>query len=559
MFSLGFGFSETSDGPATHGERGAPYCCGFGCGEFTPYQETISMPTRLRFSQYGPHARIGALSVVAVICCSFGATQAHADRTLLFADDFHILTRPGTERAVHPPARHPQNPVIGETKPWEQAIGYCSVHRDKTSGRYQLWYQAYQTKAEKNTHRCVVAYAESADGIHWVKPDLGLHEFNGQQDTNIVLIGNGGRSVNYGAAVLYDSNDPNAKRRYKMAYWDFPAPETVERGGNPAPGLFVAFSGDGIHWTKYTDVALSRADYGSPGQPPLAGDASDPTFVRPAISDVIDVMYDPPRQKFVIYAKTWIDGPDGRQFWKRAVVRIESTDFTNWSQPELVMAPDARDAGQIHGAPVFYRHGLYFALVQTLDFGGFDSGGTGNMPGELAVSRDGFHWRRAFRDSPFLPVPGDASAFDAGCLWTNAMPVIEGDEIRFYYGAYPSWGSDLNTAQTGIGLAVAPLDRFVGLRTVADTGQITLQPIALDDVEALTVNTAGGAVRVEVLNVSGERMPGFTRDDAIAIEGDALRGVASWKEKSLRDLPPGHYMIRLHLKRAEVFAVSLKG
>ena len=64
-------------------------------------------------------------------------------------------------------------------------------------------------------------------------------------------------------------------------------------------------------------------------------------------------------------------------------------DFIHWSRPELVMAPDAREAGQLHGAPVFFRHGMYFGLVQKLDFGGFDSGGTGDMPSELAASRDG--------------------------------------------------------------------------------------------------------------------------------------------------------------------------
>ncbi|HCN78875.1 MAG TPA: hypothetical protein DIT13_16990, partial [Verrucomicrobiales bacterium] len=62
------------------------------------------------------------------------------------------------------PVRHPQNPLITEDKPWEMAIAWTSVHRDKATGRYQMWYQAYAGKrAQLKTHECVVCYAESAD------------------------------------------------------------------------------------------------------------------------------------------------------------------------------------------------------------------------------------------------------------------------------------------------------------------------------------------------------------------------------------------------------------
>ncbi len=417
---------------------------------------------------------------VALVICG-GVSASSAEHTLLFVDDHDILIRPGTERVLHPPVRHGPDPVIAADMPWEHAIGYCSVHRDEQSGRYQLWYQAYAGRRAKDpTRRVVVCYAESADGIRWVKPELGLFAFNDEQQTNIVLVGNGGRSVNYGAAVLHDPRDRDASRRYKMAYWDFPSPGVVAAGGSPSPGLFVAFSADGIHWKKHTSTPLLAADYGAPGQPPLAGTANAAEFPRPAISDVIDLMVDRPRQQFVIYAKTWIDGPDGGRFWKRAVVRTASTDFLQWSPPQLVMAPDRRDAGQIHGAPVFFRHGVYLGLMQNLDFGGNDQGGSGNMPGELAVSRDGIAWQRPYRETPFLPVRGDGGTFDAGCLWTNAMPIVDGDAIRFYYGAYPSWHADFNNDPTGIGLAVLPLDRFVGLRPVSSVAQITAQAAAAE-------------------------------------------------------------------------------
>ena len=94
-------------------------------------------------------------------------------------------------------------------------------------------------------------------------------------------------------------------------------------------------------------------------------------------SDVIDVMWDPTREVFAIYAKTWLDGPDGQLSWKRGVVRSESKEFIHWSKPQLMMWPDEGDSregehglerdgaggggggAQLHGGPAFFCSGMY--------------------------------------------------------------------------------------------------------------------------------------------------------------------------------------------------------
>ena len=80
-----------------------------------------------------------------------------ADRTILLVDDHDILYRAGTRRVLEKPVRHAKNPLITEDKPWEIAIAWTSVHRDKATGKYQLWYQAYAGKrAQLKTLECVV-------------------------------------------------------------------------------------------------------------------------------------------------------------------------------------------------------------------------------------------------------------------------------------------------------------------------------------------------------------------------------------------------------------------
>ena len=182
-------------------------------------------------------------------------TDSATGQTLLLVDEHHILYRSGTKRLLHPLTRHPGNPLIqGRKQPWEVAIAWNSVYRNPANGLYQLWYQAFAgDAARERTHRCTVCYAESQDGITWTKPNLSLHSFNDIKETNIVLLANGGTSDRYGASVVVDPLDHDSARRYKMVYFDF----SKDVHGRDEPGLTVAFSPDGIHWTKYPRAAVA--------------------------------------------------------------------------------------------------------------------------------------------------------------------------------------------------------------------------------------------------------------------------------------------------------------
>lgn len=488
------------------------------------------------------------------------AAGPSGSRTLLLVDDHEILYRSGTRRVLHPAQRRVE-PVIAQDKPWELTIAYNTVHRDPQTGRYQMWYQAL---CFKSPERIGVAYAESSDGITWQKPDLGLFKYNGQE-TNLVLDMDEGH---YGASVFVEANGPEPTRRYKMAYF-----RVGQVDGRKVMGLAVAFSKDGIHWTEHAKFPLLPGAYGKRSDPPLAGDASYEGGVPLAVSDVIDVMYDAPRGVYAIYAKTWLDMPEGQTFWKRGVVRTESRDFVAWSKPTLVIQPDEFDGTgveyrpptvkvhpnrrgvQLHGGPVFLHEGVYFSLLQKMD-----GEITGQMPGELAVSRDGLAWQRPFRQVDFIGVDANPDKFDAGCLWTNSTPIVLENEIRFYYGAYSGlWNGDLFRAPSGIGLATIRRDRFAGVRPIEKIGQVTFKPADLGGAKTLTLNAAiTGALRVEVLNEGGYRIPGFTKEDAVPLAGDSLRHSVAWKEKTLRDLPSGRHVLRVHLDQAELFALTLR-
>ncbi len=490
--------------------------------------------------------------------------QAGRDRVELddvwLIDDRDVLYRSGTQRVFHEARRWRDRPIIAAGKPWERGtVAYCSVHRDERSGNYQLWYQAWTPQ-----HGCYLAYATSTNGREWRKPELGLLEFEGSTKNNLVF------KVGYGAGVIFDPHDKDAKRRYKLAYWD-------------RYGTCVAFSPDGIHWDEYEKNPVIRGSHGEYAQPRLRDEPDDGRNGPPlSTSDVTDPIWDPARKAFVIYAKTWLDGPDGTMHWKRAVVRTESRDFVSWSKPQLVLWPDEHDhAGeskgtrgddlarttggggsggvQLHSGPTFYRRGRYLSLLQVMD-----PGETGNMPIELAVSHDGLRFERPARGKWLIPPLDDKSRFDASLIWSNATPIEVDDEIRFYYGGYGKpWNSNDSRQISGVGLATLRLDRFAGLRPIGRIGQITLRARDLSAARAIRVNAdargENASVRVEVLDENGYRLRGFTMDDAEPIRGDVLRAPARFRERSLAELPQGKYRLRVHLENAEVFSLSLRG
>jgi hypothetical protein len=533
---------------------------------------------------------------------AFAARPAYAE-TLLFVDDHDILYRTGTKKVVHSLEKFKSNPVItpdNPERPWEKSIQWVSVYRDPQTAKMQLWYQAYSGKgAEDKRFKSVVAYAESDDGITWIKPKLKLFPYKTRgfdvNETNIVMIGaQNGYGDRYANSVVVNPDETDPDKKYKMAYYDWDSGD----GEDGAPGLCVAFSPDGIHWAKQGGV-LVRTTFGAKTlQPPYEDEDVYYHLKNPdgrewrlwrypsSLSDAVDVLWDSKLKRYVIYGKMWIGGPDGGINWKHGMGRSESEDFIHWSPPQLVKYPDEHDPANLefHTSPVFIHRGIYLSLNQLY------TRENATIDNELMFSRDGLRWDRTFARQPLI-VRGGKKSFDASFLLTNGNPIEMGDEVWFYYGGnrgivrFPNPDEKdapprASKYASGIGFAKMKRDRFIGIAPDPRTsyrnwnpnapqkkpeppantiGQLTLKPRELHGVKTITLNAdaSKGAVRLEVLNEDGFRLHGFTKDDAVPLTTDHLSHEASWMDKKLHELPPGKYMLRIHLVNAELFAMSL--
>lgn len=63
--------------------------------------------------------------------------------------------------------------------------------------------------------------------------------------------------------------------------------------------------------------------------------------------------------------------------------------------------------------------------------------------------------------------------------------------------------------------------------------------------------SAGGSVRVEVLDPDGSVLPGYSRDDSTVLTGDALRTPATW---AVKQLPGGDIRLRIVAADADVYS-----
>ena len=107
----------------------------------------------------------------------------------LFADRYLVETLHGdVELRLHHPV--PREIVLEHDAPWEgPGSGYHSIFHD--GEKYRMYYKAMKMDIVDNqlipSSNRFLCYAESKDGIHWQKPSLGLFDFGGNTNNNIVI------------------------------------------------------------------------------------------------------------------------------------------------------------------------------------------------------------------------------------------------------------------------------------------------------------------------------------------------------------------------------------
>ena len=444
-------------------------------------------------------------------------------------------------------------PCLVPTEPWEHTIFWPTLIHD--GGKYRLWYEVVPGDHWTGTATVpidfkLLCYAESDDLVHWRKPALGIAEYHGRDDTNIVF----GRSLSTSTGAgdksggLFSRSaaifiDPSAEsdERYKMTYQGYISAEKLDeyrrsgaRGIDPMAeklqnAMYAAVSPDGLHWRTLPEpIVVANSDTQN------------------------TAYYDPMLRKYVGYFRMWFYG-------RRVIGRAETDDFTRWPLPEPVLwaGPEELPSTDIYhnSKTVYPGTGTHHLMFPTMYYRDVDSAGI-----RMASSVEGKMWFWLPGDPVIGPGPRDS--WDGGCIFAGhgmvSMPdgrvaqVCAGYEVPHKYPRSMLLGK--------IGLAWWPKGRLVAIETAGE-GQFTTAELIFSGRRLLlNVETAhAGEVRVEVARRGGEALPGRSFSDADPISGNELGAQVAWGgEADLRDYAGQPVVLRLRLRAAKVFGFEFE-
>lgn len=456
----------------------------------------------------------------------------------LFLDDAGIERLEGLRRVLHAPERHPANPVLRPEAPWEDRCQvYGTACYDDALGKFRLWYLTTPRDRglnpirlpthERAPHTTLAAYAESEDGVRWVKPALGQFPYDGDDRNNLLDIG---KYNCEGIAVLHDPRDPDPGRRWKAAYWDHGSGDWEVRDGKPyakpgpRDGFCVAVSPDGIRWKPYE---------------------GNPVLARYCDTNQ-NLLFDPRLGRYVAYSRFGMG---------RRLARSESADFLHWSEPKLVLECDAADgpATQIYGAGVDLYEGLYLAMVWI-----YREGGDGKIDTQLAASRDGVRWARVADRATWLAL-GDDESWEGGMARSVGRIIRRGEKLYVYYcGVHgphggPKFKNVVRKHRTAVGLVTLRRDGFVSLTAGEAPGRLVTRLFSLPEGDLhLNVDASKGSARVALLDAEGKPVPGL--GPSAAATGDSTWAKVSWPAPVPEDLRGKSVRLEIELRSAALFA-----
>ncbi len=226
-----------------------------------------------------------------------------------FWDDFLLDSAKTTaELRNFSPVKREKVMDLGE--PWEgDGCDYFNFFQD--GDLWRMYYLAWHTpfyEGKPATSEIRVCYAESRDGVRWDKPSLGLCEFEGSKENNILLDAKTQKFDNF--FVFLDENPAcPPESRYKAVTGDY----------GPSGSYFRSYeSADGIHFTPKSMIANS--DF---------YDTLNTAF------------YDTDQKQYVAYVRGLHDGENGDRI--RDIRRLTSPDFLNWTPSEPITFFDEID------------------------------------------------------------------------------------------------------------------------------------------------------------------------------------------------------------------------
>ena len=448
----------------------------------------------------------------------------------IFIDNYLIDKLNGMQIIKHTP--HDEGPVLYFDKPWEGIFcGYCTII--KNEGQFRVYYRGLPVDGKDGSNTETTCVAESQDGIHWQKPELGLYEIGGSLKNNVILANDAPSSHNF--SPFLDTNPKaNPLEKYKAL------------AGEEKAGLRAYISPDGIHWKRLRD------------EPVLSGFAFDSQNVS---------FWSENEHCYVCYFRTWTKGGFNGI---RTVSRTTSDDFINWTTPVEMSFGDT-PSEQLYTqqtSPYFRAPHIYVAI------------GGRFMPGKQVLSDEEAKKLNVdpgyFKDcsDAYLMTTRGGNVYDRTFMEAFIRPGI-GMKNWVSRSNYPA----LNVVQTSpeeMSLYVNQdyaqptahlhrysmrIDGFSSLSAPYKGGEMVTKPFTFTGHE-LEINystSAAGEIRFELQEENGVSVPGFALEDSQAIIGNEISRIVRWKDSpELQNIIGKTVRLRVQMKDADLYSIRFR-
>lgn len=478
--------------------------------------------------------------LLALVLSAGAAEPLHiGSRRELFVDHFLLDTMAGTELRLQTP--RDEGIAMKFDAPWEGGFsGYASMVQ--MPDKIRVYYRGKPVANKDGSDDESTCCAESTDGIHWTRPDVGTYEVMGSKKNNVVLMKANSATHNF-APFLDDRLGVPPDEMFKALGG------TMESGG-----LSAWKSADGLHWEKLSEQ-------------PVITKAMVPYKY---MFDSMNVpFWSAAEQKYLAYYRVFEGGI-------RRIVRSESSDFIKWSPPVMMQyrnpemeAPiEHLYTNQTH--PYFRAPHLYVSIAARF------------MPGRRVLTDEQAKSINVnpgyFKDTSDAIFMTTRAADDTASIGFYDRTFLEGF-IKGGIGAQ-NWVSRTNypartvvqTGPTEMSLYVNQdyaqptahlrryslrLDGFAALHCSYAGGHAITKPFIFDG-QQLSLNfstSAAGGVKVGFENAEGKPIPGFSIDEAVTQIGNEIDRRVTWKSgPDVSTLAGKTVRMRFSMKDADVFA-----
>ncbi|MCS7239591.1 MAG: hypothetical protein NZ899_15190 [Thermoguttaceae bacterium] len=427
----------------------------------------------------------------------------------LLVDDYLLDKIANVTWQLHRP--NPKEVVLVTDEPWEgNTSGYYTIFQD--GDRYRMYYRGlhYDEQQKRLTHREVTCYAESRDGIHWEKPRLGLFEFNGSTNNNIVWDGPGTHNF----TPFKDLNPtcpPEAK--YKAL------------GSGPDSRLLAFQSPDGIHWSLMQEK---------------------PVITEGAFDSQNLAFWDSNAQCYRAYWRIFKNGV-------RDIRTATSKDFVHWEPWQDLDYQGAPPEHLYTNAILPYERAPHILLGFPTRF----LPQTQQVEPTFMVSRDGVRWRRWLEAIIPLDAPQDRAGNRSNYM---AWGMVRLPHNPAEYSMYATEAYYTGPASR-LRRFTYRVDGFVSLRAETSVGEFTTKPLTFSGNKLVFnfLTKPDGWLAVEIQDSTGKPIAPFTLDNCDQLKGDSIGHVVTWRTNGdLSSLAGVPVRLRVMMKNADLFSLQFR-